>query len=170
MNVFFQNVAAFWQRRKWWIIGVIMLIIAAGIVANILPDTPEDRIKNAIVDYHKAKGQKVEIKELTFRSVSPAYPDSMTREYWYSRHAFFIKEARLVLSIYGADSTGRLHDSLDFVEAKAHSFDSRIDSLAKLPGTFTKCDYVALISNNSERYLDTLTVTFDERMNAVWPR
>lgn len=164
-----KKLEALWLRRKWWILGVGVLVSASAIVANIMLDTPESRIKKALIEYHQAKGQTVEIKDLSFRAVSPAWPDSMLREYWYGRHDFFIKQARFNLGLYGPDSTARFHDSLDMVEAKAHSFDARIDSLSKTPATLTKCDYVAVIKKQSEQYTDTLSVVLNNSLFVVWP-
>ncbi len=76
MNSFFQNVAAFWQRRKWWIIGVIILIILFAL-AKIGEERskPKDAFR-AKVESHLSKRNGSHLELVAYIKASMNDPDS----------------------------------------------------------------------------------------------
>ena len=165
-DYYFCRLESFWQKRKWWIVVVFALIAAAGIATNFWPKTPEQKIKAALADYHKANGQPANIKILSFVAVKNTFSDSMRYAELVERHGHFIKEARFALDMYGIDSVARFNDSLDFLEREIRQLEPLATSPA--PTTFTKCNYTAEISSPAERFIDTLSVVLNDRFSVVW--
>lgn len=190
-----KKLEALWLRRKWWIVGVFALVVAAGAVAEFWPQSPEDKIKSALVDYHKAKGQKAEIKDLSFREVSAAYPDSLrltaasehfsrcgkTYLSWLNltnttkqmlavtkSDTAFYKE-NYESQFYYAQEASKYKDSLNLIEAECHRLDSAFEAAKNIRLTFTKCNYVAKITASSESHTDTLMIVLNDKLNVVWP-
>lgn len=164
-----KKLEALWLRRKWWILGVGVLVSASAIVANIMLDTPESRIKKALIEYHQAKGQTVEIKDLSFRAVSANLPDSIRLSKHQSAGKRYFDLAIKWVNLENSQMSKRFEDSAVINYAQADVIIKLLESRGKPDNTFTRCFYKAFVTTNSEQFTDTVDVILNKELNVVWP-
>lgn len=171
-DFFYRKLEAFWSRYKWWIIGVFVLVIAAGIALEFWPKTPDQRIRSAISKYHKEKGQTIDFQSLSFRSVSAGYPDSiqlkLEAEHFHNCSQQYLKW--FSLSEEGDPILLKYRDSMYMIEMNAHRLDSIYNTTKNNPAKFVKCDYVARITAPSESFTDTFSVVLNDSLRVVFAR
>lgn len=135
----------------------------------ILSCSKTDPVEQALIDYHKSKGQDVDISSLEYRKVSSGIVHAEDSEFAEKMASICINAAKGYTSIGDKKSIYRAAEIL----SRADSFDRISDSLKTLAdirsrdSTYLQCDYIFLVGG-SERYTDTASVILNDSMRVVF--
>ena len=191
-----QGLQSLWLRRKWYILSASLALFAAIVFVAWLKSR-ERAIVCAIVDHHNLAGQKVKVRNLSFRPVSENYTDSLLREterLKYNKYkeefSFYSDLSVRALSMLPSASTSALPDSMAKMVRELHAKDSTIkerywDSMrislsfdsaigdrikSRAPNmTYIRCDYSVDVLG-AEKHTDTLFAVMDSGLHIVWPK
>ncbi|MCB0541900.1 MAG: hypothetical protein KDC70_00195 [Saprospiraceae bacterium] len=158
---------SFYLKYRTWILISLAIIVIAISVVSLLPKSPEQRVLDAITRFHKQRGERVKIEDITFYRVSSILPDSLALFEHRDKGLYYFDQLKRSIAI-GAELTASAYeDSASTQVAIVDSIKSVIQSKPEAL-TFTRCQYSATVFSATSKKSISRNIILDETLDVVW--
>ena len=170
-DYFQKRLEALYLRFKvwFWVAGALIAVAAAA--SFFLNRGPEADIKRAIAEYHRSRGERIDIQSISFFPVSPGLPDSLRLNENKANAQRLLDLAIKSVRIGAESRAANYRDSAEYYIGIVSDIEKRIMSSrgTQKPHQFTRCQYRATVTTENAKQTGDFDIILDESRAKVWP-